>query len=359
MKKPTPRQVATLPEREGEEVMPDADANSSPLRSALADPEGGEGGEGRAGRGSYHVPVMLAETLDILQPQPGGVFLDCTLGGGGHAQAILEKIVPGGRLIGIDQDGEALAAAGARLEPFGSAVILRQARFDALGAVLDSLGISAVNGAIFDLGVSSHQLDTPERGFSFKEPDALLDMRMNPQSGGPTAADLLNALGERELSTLIRENSDEHWAARIARFAVERRQKDSFRTVGQLVEAVHAAIPVKARPDDKHAATRTFQALRIAVNQELTILGDALESAVERLAKGGTLVVLSYHSLEDRIVKQQFSRLSGRGPGEGIYGTPPPAVVELLTRKPVEPDPAEVAANPRARSARLRAVRKL
>jgi 16S rRNA (cytosine1402-N4)-methyltransferase len=309
---------------------------------------------------AYHIPVMLAETLDALQPQPGGIFLDCTLGGGGHAQALLEKIGPGGRLIGIDQDLEALTEAKARLAGFGeAAVTLAQARFDDLGSVLDNLGIERVDGVLFDLGVSSHQLDTPERGFSFKEPDALLDMRMNPASGGPTAADLLNSLGERELSTLIRENSDEHWAARIARFVVERRQKDPFRTVGQLIEAVHAAIPVKARPDDKHAATRTFQALRIAVNDELAILGHALESAALRLAKGGTLAALSYHSLEDRIVKQQFALLSGRGPGEGIYGTPPPARVELLTRKPVEPQPAEVSANPRARSARLRAVRKL
>ncbi len=312
-----------------------------------------------AGGLPYHVPVMLAETLDALQPEPGGVFLDCTLGGGGHAQAVLEKIVPGGRLVGIDQDQDALEAAGARLEPFGDAVILRQTRFDDLAAVLDSLGVDSVDGVLFDLGVSSHQLDTPERGFSFKDPDALLDMRMNLSADGPTATDLLNTLGERELFTLIRENSDEHWAARIARFAVERRQKEPFRTVGQLIETVHAAIPVKARPEDKHAATRTFQALRIAVNAELTILGHALESAVLRLAQGGTLAVLSYHSLEDRIVKQQFARLSGRGPGEGIYGMPPPASVTLLTRKPVEPDPAEVAANPRARSARLRAVRKL
>ena len=216
-----------------------------------------------------------------------------------------------------------------------------------------------MSGALFDLGVSSHQLDTPERGFSFKEPDALLDMRMNPAAGGPTAADLLNTLTERELSTLIRENSDEHWAARIARFAAERRVSTPYRTVGQLVETVHAAMPVKARPEDKHAATRTFQALRIAVNNELTILGHALESAADRLAKGGTLIALSYHSLEDRIVKQLFARLAGRGPGEGIYGTPPPALAELLTRKPQEPAASEVSANPRARSARLRAVRKL
>ncbi len=170
---------------------------------------------------------------------------------------------------------------------------------------------------------------------------------------------MLNTLSERELSTLIRENSDEHWAARIARIAVERRQTQPFRTVGQLVETVHAAIPVRARPDDKHAATRTFQALRIAVNDELTVLGHALESAVDRLTKGGTIAALSYHSLEDRIVKQTFARLSGRGPGQDLYGNPPPAIVELLTRKPLEPDPAEVAANPRARSARLRAARKL
>ena len=307
----------------------------------------------------YHVPVMLAETLSALAPKPGGVFLDCTLGGGGHAEAILEKITPGGRLIGIDQDADALAAAGARLSRFGEAVTLVQARFDELSAVLATLGIGSVDGVLFYLGVSSHQLDTPERGFSFKDPDALLDMRMNPDAGGATAADLLNTLGERELSTLIRENSDEHWAARIARIAVERRTKNPFRTVGQLIETVHAAIPVKARPDDKHAATRTFQALRIAVNDELGILGTALESADSCLAKGGVAAVLSYHSLEDRIVKQVFAEASGRGPGDAIYGKPPPALTELLTRKPVEPSAAEVAANPRARSARLRAVRKL
>ncbi len=302
---------------------------------------------------------MLPETLAILEPSPGRVFLDCTLGGGGHAEALLERLLPGGRLIGLDRDPEALAEAGGRLARFGEAVILRQARFDALGDVLDSLGIDAVDGVLFDLGVSSHQLDTPARGFSFKDPDALLDMRMNPSGGGPTAADLLNTMEERALSTLIRENSDERWAARIARIAVERRQTEPFLTVGQLIETVHAAIPVRARPPDRHAATRTFQALRIAVNEELSVLGHALESAADRLTKGGKVAALSYHSLEDRILKQVFLHLSGRGPGEGIYGTPPPALAELLTRKPVEPESGEIAANPRARSARLRAVRKL
>lgn len=307
----------------------------------------------------YHVPVMRDEVLALMNPQPGGVMLDCTLGGGGHAALLAERLVPGGKLIGLDQDPEALTEAGTTLASFGDAIILRQARFDSLSTVLEDLGIESVDGILFDLGVSSYQLDTPDRGFSFKDPEAPLDMRMNPAGGGLTAADLLNTLTERELSTMIRENSDEHWAARIARFAAERRVETPYRTVGQLIETVHAAMPARARPEDKHAATRTFQALRIAVNDELTILGHALESAADRLAKGGTLIVLSYHSLEDRIVKQLFAHRSGHGPGDPIYGKPPPASVELLTRKPVEPAASEVAANPRARSARLRAVRKL
>lgn len=307
----------------------------------------------------YHVPVLLAPALALLNPQPGQVFVDATVGGGGHAAAIAARVQPGGRVVGLDQDPDALAESGRRLAEFGGTVTLAQARFDTVDAVLDRLGIAEIDGALFDLGVSSHQLDAPARGFSFKDPDAQLDMRMNPGAAGPTAADLLNTLGERALATLIRDNSDEHWAARIARFVVERRQTTPYVTVGQLVETVHAAMPIRARPDDKHAATRTFQALRIAVNDELSILGHALERAADRLSKGGICAVLSYHSLEDRIVKQLFARLSGRGPGEGPYGTPPPAVVELLTRKPVAPDAAEIAANPRARSAHLRAIRKL
>lgn len=307
----------------------------------------------------YHVPVLLEETLRYLEPKPGQVFVDATVGGGGHARAIAAQVLPGGRVIGIDRDREALAEAGRTLAEFGEGVTLRQARFDEIAAVLDAMKIETAQGILFDFGVSSYQFDTPGRGFSFKEPDALLDMRMDAQSGGATAADLLNTLSERELATLIRANSDEKWAGRIARFAVERRQDTPYRTVGQLVETVHAAIPVRARPDEKHAATRTFQALRIAVNDELTSIEHALERAVDRLSKGGTIVALSYHSLEDRIVKQLFTLLSGRGPGEGPYGTRPPAVLEVLTRRPVTASAAEVAANPRARSAVLRAARRL
>lgn len=302
---------------------------------------------------------MLARILEVLDPAPGKVIVDATMGGAGHSLEIARRLVPGGLLIGIDQDPDALAEAGRKLEPLKSVARLVHNRFDRINLILDDLEIETIDGALFDLGVSSHQLDTPMRGFSFKDPDAPLDMRMNAASGGPTAADLLNTLGERELTTLIREYSDERWAARIAKFTVERRQKQPILTSGDLVEIVHAAIPVSARPPDIHAATRTFQALRIAVNEELTILGHALESTIDRLSKGGVLTVLSYHSSEDRIVKQLFARLAGRGEPEGPYGDRPQAIMELVTRKAEAPDPEEVRANPRSRSAKLRAVRRL
>jgi 16S rRNA (cytosine1402-N4)-methyltransferase len=302
---------------------------------------------------------MRAEVLALLDPRPGRVFVDATTGGGGHAAAVAALLAPGGRLIGLDQDPDALEEAGRALAPFGDIVTLVQARFDTLAAVLDGIGVGAIDGILFDLGVSSYQLDTPARGFSFKDPDAPLDMRMDPGREGTNAADLLNPLTERALATLIRDNSDEHWAARIARFVVERRRKTPYVTVGQLVETVLAAMPAAARPDDKHAATRTFQALRIAVNDELAVLGHALEGAIDRLAQGGTIAALSYHSLEDRIVKQTFARLAGRGEGQGPYGTRPAAVLELLTRRPQAPTAEEIAANPRARSAHLRAARRL
>lgn len=307
----------------------------------------------------FHVPVLFSETLALLNPRPGQIFVDATLGGGGHARAVAARLRPGGRLIGIDQDPDALAEAARSLAEFEDVVTVVPSRFDAIPQVLDALGIDKVHGVLFDLGVSSYQLDTPARGFSFKDPDALLDMRMNPAAGGVTAAEILNTRDERALAVLIREGSDEKWAGRIAQFVVRRRAEERLRTVGQLIEIVHAAMPVGARPDDKHAATRTFQALRIAVNEELSVLGHALESAVDRLAKGGTIAVLSYHSLEDRIVKHLFARLSGRGPGEGPYGARPAAVLEILTRKPVVPGADEVAANLRARSAGLRAARRL
>ena len=306
----------------------------------------------------YHVPVLLQETLALLDPQPGQVFVDATLGGGGHAAAIAGRLRPGGQLIGIDQDEEALTEAGQRLASLADVVTLVQARFDTLADVLAQLDHRQIQGILFDLGVSSHQLDTPARGFSFKDPDALLDMRMNPTGGAPSAADLLNTLPERDLTRLLRDYADEKWAARIAQFVGERRRDELYRTVGQVVETVHAAIPVRARPAGLHAATRTFQALRIAVNEELTVLETALQNAVPCLASGGVIVVLSYHSGEDRIVKQFFAAQSGRGGGENLYILPPPATLTTLTKKPIVAAADEVAANPRARSAKLRAARK-
>jgi 16S rRNA (cytosine1402-N4)-methyltransferase len=297
--------------------------------------------------------------VEFLDPAPGKILVDATLGGGGHAQALAARLVPNGLLIGVDQDPEAIDAAGARLREFGQVVRLVHRRFDSIPEILDELGIESIDGAIFDLGVSSHQLDTPERGFSFKDHTALLDMRMNPNSGAPTAADILNTLPEPELTNLIRLYSDERWASRIARFAVQRRVKSPLVTIGDLVDIVHAAIPVAARPPDIHAATRTFQALRIAVNDELTILGHALESTIDRLSKGGVLTVLSYHSSEDRIVKQVFATKAGRGEPTGPYGERTPATVDILTRKPETPGETEVRENPRSRSAKLRAVRRL
>jgi 16S rRNA (cytosine1402-N4)-methyltransferase len=307
----------------------------------------------------YHVPVMLDEVVGILDPKPGERFLDCTVGGGGHAAAVAARVCPGGRLIGLDRDAEAIAEAGRRLAPFGECVTLIRERFDNLTGAAARAGVDVLDGCLFDLGVSSHQLDTPERGFSFKDPSAPLDMRMDPSREGDTAASLLNRLAERDLATLIRDYSDERWAPRIARFAAERRRAEPYATVGQLVDTVHAAIPAGARPPDTHAATRTFQALRIAVNGELAILEPALESAIGLLSPNGRLAVLTYHSLEDRIVKQLFARLSGRGESVGPYGDRPVATVALLTKKPIDPGDVEVAANPRSRSAKLRAVRRL
>lgn len=302
---------------------------------------------------------MLREVLEALNPQPSGVYVDTTLGAGGHSYEIASRIGGNGRLIGIDQDTDAIEEAKRNLDKYKDRVTIVHARFDEINRILNDLSIDKVNGILFDLGVSSFQLDTPDRGFSFKDPDALLDMRMNKESEGATAADLLNTMPERELAALIRDNSDEKWAARIAKFVVERRREEPITKVGQLINIVHSAIPVAARPPDTHAATRTFQSLRIAVNEELNILGHALESAVNHLASKGVIVTLSYHSLEDRIIKQLFTRLTGRGGGEDPYGNRPPAILQLLHKKPVLPSAEEVHKNPRARSAKLRAAIKI
>ncbi len=309
--------------------------------------------------GFSHVPVLLDVAVDYLQPNPGGLLVDGTLGGGGHSEALLRRLGPTGRLVGIDQDSEALQAAGRRLEGYPGFIGVR-GNFADLEALLDQLGLGTVDGVLLDLGISSHFVDSAERGFSFRH-DAPLDMRMDLRAS-TSAADLVAQLDEAEMETLLREYGEERYARRIARRIVWERERDPIRTTIRLAAVVERAIPAPARHGRIHPATRTFQALRIAVNDELGVLQRGLESAVKRLSPGGRLVVISFHSLEDRIVKTTFRRLAGEctcPPRVPFCRCQPLRFLQVLTRRPVEPDPQEIAANPRARSARLRAAQRL
>jgi 16S rRNA (cytosine1402-N4)-methyltransferase len=287
----------------------------------------------------FHQPVLLAEVLAHLAPRPGGVYVDATVGGGGHAEAILQASGPDGVLVGIDQDQAALAAAAERLAPYESRVRLLHGNFADLDALLGDL---RADGILFDVGVSSAQLDDPRRGFAYRS-DAPLDMRMDRERP-TTAYHLVNGLDRGELTDILRRYGEERWAARIADFIVRARRREPIATTGQLVDIVRAAVPARARRGPDHPARRTFQALRIAVNGELDALTAGLRAAVGHLRSGGRLVVIAFHSLEDRIVKQTLRALAAEGG------------CTLLTRKPVRPGPDEVAANPRSRSARLRAL---
>jgi 16S rRNA (cytosine1402-N4)-methyltransferase len=307
-----------------------------------------------------HLPVLPEEVLALLDPAPGGIYLDGTVGGGGHARLILEASAPDGRLIGLDRDPSALRKAAEVLAPFGGRVVLRHRNFSEAAAVLTELGISGLDGMLLDLGVSSHQLDEASRGFSFRS-DAPLDMRMDPTSG-PTAADLVNTAATEELARIFREYGEERWAGRIARRIVQVRQQHSLTTTRQLAELVRDAVPGGKVPARIHPATRVFQALRIQVNQELEHVSRGIAEAIDLLNPGGRLAVISFHSLEDRIVKRFFQEEA-----KGCICPPrlPTCVcnhrprLELLTRKGVRASEAEVEANPRARSAVLRAVRRI
>lgn len=307
-----------------------------------------------------HVAVLLQEAVEALQVKQGGVYLDGTLGGGGHTEAILRQSGPDGVVYGIDRDWDALRAAGERLAAFGERLKPLHGNFHDAKALLAAQGVAQLDGVVLDLGVSSFQFDEGERGFSFQE-DAYLDMRMD-QSCGRTAADICNTLTQEELTRIIRDYGEERWAARIAAFILQAREKKPVETTGELVSIIKAAIPKGARRDGPHPARRTFQALRIAVNDELEPLSQALEDLVELLAPGGRLAVITFHSLEDRIVKQTFKRL------QNPCTCPPKApvctcgklpVAQVVTRKPILPSPAEVEQNPRSRSAKLRVVQKL
>lgn len=307
----------------------------------------------------HHLSVMPDEVIHCLDPRPGGVYLDGTLGGGGHARLILERCTPGGMLIGIDQDREALQATGARLSNFGDAAKLVHGNFGDLEQLLIQLSVSALDGFILDIGVSSHQLDSGERGFSFQY-DAPLDMRMDT-SQGETAAELLNTLSEHDLERIIWDYGEERWAKRIAAFIVKARQDAPVAGTFQLVDIIKGAVP-KAKWDERiHPATRTFQAIRIAVNRELENLEKGLKAALELLKPGGRGVVISFHSLEDRIVKHIFREYTA---GCSCPKNLPVCVcnnsprVRLLSNKPLTATDAEISNNPRSRSAKLRAVEK-
>lgn len=291
-----------------------------------------------------HVPVMRGEVVAALQPGRGGLFVDGTVGLGGHAAALLEAGAD--RVLGLDRDTEALAIARERLAPWGERAVLVHADYRNLPAVLAERGSGPVDGVLADLGVSSLQLEGEGRGFSFQR-DEPLDMRMD-RSAGPTAADLVAALGEEELADVIYQFGEERYSRRIARAIVAARRQSPVTTTGQLASIVRRAVPRRGY-SPIHPATRTFQALRIRVNDELTGLDRFLEDACALLAPGGRLAVIAFHSLEDRVVKHTLRRLAG---DERL-------ALRLLTKKPQQPADDEVAANPRARSAHLRAVERL
>jgi 16S rRNA (cytosine1402-N4)-methyltransferase len=290
-----------------------------------------------------HEPVMSAETIALLEPSRGGLFVDCTVGLGGHARVLLEA--GASKLLGLDRDPEALRIARERLDGFGDRIELVHADYRELARVLDDRGVSGIDGALADLGVSSMQLDAEGRGFSFRR-DERLDMRMD-QSQGPTAADLLNQVGEEELANLIFEYGEERYSRRIARAIVQARGRGAITTTGQLAQIVRRAVPRRGyqRIDP---ATRTFQAIRIWVNRELDQLEAFVVEACSRLLAGARFAVITFHSLEDRIIKHAFRALAqGR------------MALRILTKRPIVPGDTELDRNPRARSAKLRAVERL
>lgn len=308
-----------------------------------------------------HQPVLMNQTLNSLKLRPGGVYLDGTLGGGGHTEAILQATEPDGKVIGLDQDDEALAAASQRLKPFGERFCPIRANFAEMEQVLAAEGIAGLDGVLLDIGVSSHQLDEPDRGFSYMQ-DGPLDMRMD-RRGGQTAADLVAELSESELANLIYRYGEEKFSRRIARRIVEQRAQTPIESTKQLAELISVAIPAAQRRKEKqHPAKRTFQALRIAVNDELGVLERGLVAAFASLKSGGRLSVITFHSLEDRIVKNYFAGLA-KGcecPPEFpvcVCGKQPQAL--LITRRPQTATEDELQSNPRARSAKLRTVEKL
>lgn len=313
------------------------------------------------GRISFsHEPVLLNEVIDALAIKPDGIYLDGTAGGGGHSSAIAARLTSG-KLIALDRDPEAVAAAGARLSRYGDRARVIRSNFSEIDSVCDSLGIAALDGVLLDLGVSSHQLDTPERGFSYIS-DAPLDMRMDT-SAALCAADVVNGYPRERLEKIIFEYGEEKFASRIASKICEKRETAPIKTTGELVNIIKSAIPAAAlRGAEHHPAMRTFQAIRIEVNGELDVIEPTIRKAVSLLAPGGRIAVITFHSLEDRRVKQTFAELA-RGcvcpPDFPVCVCGHKPEVRLVTKKPVTASPGELERNTRSHSAKLRTAEKL
>ena len=305
----------------------------------------GETGDDGCSASSVHLPVMAAEVLQWLRPQSGGIYVDCTVGYCGHALAILSSCQPDGILLGIDRDLQAINSCRERLRAFGDRALLVKAHFMELKTILMQRGIQRVDGVLFDLGVSSPQLDDPSRGFSFRS-EGPLDMRMDQGSDG-TAADIVNGMDEGSLADMIYRLGEERYSRRIARAIVSARRHRAFTATSQLASVIESAVPAHYRRGRIHCATRTFQALRIAVNQELDHLEASLTDAATVLAPGARLCVISFHSLEDRIVKHTFRALSAQR-GD----------LDVLTKRPQTPSEHELDQNPRSRSAKLRVLQR-
>ena len=306
-----------------------------------------------------HVSVLLNECLEGLNIKENGIYVDGTLGGAGHSSEILKRLSKEGRLIGIDQDTDALKAAKERLKDYSNVTFVHS-NFSNIENVLNNLNIDGVDGILMDLGVSSYQLDEGERGFSYMK-DAPLDMRMNRENDF-SAYNVVNEYSEEDLYRIIRDYGEEKFAKRIASFIVENRQEKNIETTLELVEIIKNAIPAKARREGPHPAKRTFQAIRFEVNSELSILNKTIEDGVEKLNKGGRMAIITFHSLEDRIVKNKFRDLavSCRCPKEfPVCVCGEKAKVKIISRKAIEPTKEEVEINPRSRSAKLRVIEKL
>ncbi len=306
-----------------------------------------------------HTSVLYDACMENLNIEPEGIYVDGTLGGGGHARGICERLGEKGTLIGIDRDKDALSAAEERLKPYPCRKFFIQSNYADIRRVLDQLGVYEINGALLDLGVSSFQLDNEARGFSYMK-DAPLDMRMS-QDDSFTAAQVVNTYSEQELTEVIRNYGEERWASRISKFIVQRRKDKPLETTGELVEIIKAAIPASARRSGPHPAKRTFQAIRIEVNDELGQLKRAVEEFCDVLADKGRLCIITFHSLEDRIVKEAFNKRANpcTCPKEfPVCVCGKKADVKKVTGKPILPTEGELEANPRARSAKLRVIEK-